>query len=199
MSTGLPFVIFTCVSHTNAAGAPLCVVTTSLDQWQSSFLTKTSAGWRMGRFPDNPTTKQLRDQGNTIYAKFRSVTKDIIRPESISHEYVNKINFDMFRPPDPLPQQFGFLCFNENGRAFSGRSREAKPEIGLEALQMFQEMCRCWKCRYLHHYNSEGSSDPRTEPSIAPESYVQTSLNCLPPLRCAEDLARIQCVELRSK
>lgn len=103
----------------------------------------------------------------------------------------------MFMPPHPLPQQFGFLCSDENGRSFSGRPRAANPNSGLEALQMFQEMCRCWKCRYLHHYSTEGSTDPGTKPNIMPESYVQTSLNCNLPLKCAEDIVQSQCAELR--
>ena len=191
--TGLPYVLFTCVSHIDAEGVPL--LGTSLDQWQSKFLTRHSACWREGRFPANPTTDLLRDQGNTIYAKFKSIRRS--RPASMSYEYANNINIDMFRPPDPLPQQFGFLCSNENGRAFSVRSRVANPGSGQGTLQMFQEMCRCWKCRYLHHYSTAGSRSPEAMPTIMPESYVQTSLNCNPPLRCAEDIVQSQCATLR--
>ena len=191
--TGLPYVLFTCVSHIDAEGVPL--LGTSLDQWQFNFLTRHSVCWREGRFPTNSTTNQLRDQGDTIYAKFQSIRGN--PPAPISYEYANNINIDMFKPPDPLPQQFGFLCSNENGRAFSGRPRGASPTSGLEALQMFQEMCRCWKCRYLHHYSTAGSSDLEAMPTIKRESYVQTSLNCNPPLKCAEDIVQSQCATLR--
>ena len=168
---------------------------TSLDQWQPKFLTRHSARWREGRFPENPTTNRLRDQGNTIYAKFQQIKGTL--PASISYEYVNRINADMFKAPDPLPQQFGFLCSNENGRAFSGRPRAANPSLGLESLEMFQEMCRCWKCRYLHHYNTAG--DYGAIPNIALESYTQTSFNCNLPLACAEDIVQSQCAALRSQ
>lgn len=42
-----------------------------------------------------------------------------------------------------------------------------------------------------------GSRNPRTEPNIAPESYVRIFLNCNPPLRCAEDIVQSQCAESR--
>ena len=63
---------------------------------------------------------------------------------------------------------------------------------GLSARDMFQEICRCWKCRYLHHYDTNAVEAP-----LQQESYVQTSLSCNPPLNCAEDIVQSQCAALR--
>ena len=193
---GLPYVLFTCVSHTNAAG-PLCIVGTSLDQWAAKFLTRVSQAWRRGRFPAGaPATLQLQQDGATIKAKYDSVAPSP-PPVNMVYANFNQINTDMFTlagPPAPLPQQFGFLCGNEAGRSFAGRPLNGDPNRTLQPLTMYQEMCRCWKCRYLHHYDTNAGVPPAV---LQAESYTQTSLYCNPAMFCAEDLVQSQCAALR--
>lgn len=76
----------------------------------------------------------------------------------------------MFTFPNPLLEQFVFLYFHENDCAFFERSRKANFKFDFEYLQIFEEMCRCWKCRYLHHYNTKGSSDSQTKSQNSSET-----------------------------
>lgn len=193
---GLPSVLFTCLSHKDAAETPLCVLGTSLDQWSSNFFTTVSRVWRKGRFPkENPATAQLALDGARIKERFDSIPKthyDFIRLDDFNQ--LNDAMFTQPRYPAPLPQQFGFLCSNEVGRSFAGHPlRGNRSRVDRE---MYQEMCRCWKCRYMHHYNVNHESEPGG--LIEPESPVQTSVHCNIEGSCAEDLVQSQCAGLRS-
>ena len=204
---GLPHVLFACVSHRDAAGTPLCVVGTSLDQWSNDFFTKVSRVWRNGRFPkENPATAQLAVDGARIKARFGSLPEIDVDGAPIKKTFdslpesddLNRLNRAMFREPQypaPLPQQFGFLCSNEVGRPFAGRPRLGKPN--QEDHKMYQEMCRCWKCRYMHHYNVNAESAPNG--NLERESPTQTAVFCNEPFSCAEDLVQSQCARLRSR
>ena len=188
---GLPFVLFACLSHRDAARTPLCVVGTSLDQWSNNFFTKVSRVWRNGRFPKgHPATAQLAVDGARIEARFKA-----IRKPDYDFNQLNEAMFTEARYPAPLPQQFGFLCYQEAGRPFAGR-----PLIdGSNRLdcEMYEEMCRCWKCRYMHHYNVNAGG--ARIGGLVPESPAQTSVHCNPPFNCAEDIVQSQCADLRSR
>ena len=92
--------------------------------------------------------RQLLDEGNIIFAKFKFVTAET-RSTAIFYEYMNHVDAEMLRPPNPISKDFEFSCFHENGRTFSERIRETNSGNGLKRLQMFDEMAKCWKCRYL--------------------------------------------------
>ena len=183
---GLPSVLFTCLSQRDAARTPLCVVGTSLDQWFSKPFTDVSRVWRKGRFPkENPATVQLAVDGARNKARFDSVFR-----EDYDFNQLNNAMFTEPRYPAPLPQRSGFLCSREVGRSFAGR-----PLIDRSTRahrKMYQEMCRCWKCRYMYHYNVNAESEPTG--SLERESPAQTSVHCNIQFNCAEDLVQSQCM-----
>jgi hypothetical protein len=66
---------------------------------------------------------------------------------------------------------------------------------------MFDEISRCWKYRFVHHYNvNAGLADPISKASlpeaVVPENPHLTKLHANGPLGCAEDLVEFQCSRL---
>ena len=204
---GLPFVFFTCISHKDAGNYPLCIIGTSLDQWplKHEWFTKVSREWRQARFAGG-VTQRIRESGDTIKTRFDVVKKSEPPPERLYPAFIDGFHECMYQDVGPLqddaplPQQgrvlptcdvFAFNCSNESGRPFAGRNLAADPNTLNEGREMWQEMCRCWKCRYLHHYNINADAN------LAQESYRQTNFAANRSLMCAEDLVQFQCAAAR--
>ena len=202
---GLPWVLFTCVSH-----APTCIVGTSCDDWGADevFMDEIRQ-WRLGRFPSGaapgaPIRTRLLGHGTRIFDAFQAAI--LAQPAvNMQQPTINAINTAIVSgAPVPLGlgPQFGYHCSNEAGRSFAGRPKQARPNTGpltrpgaanpMIGFSMFDEICRCWKCRYLHNYNVNAGN-----PALLDESYRQTALYANIGLSCAEDLVQLQCEELR--
>ena len=115
--------------------------------------------------------------------------------DCLTNDDYNKIGQAMYEDGihPALPTDFGFNHLAEVGRSFHG-----------SGANMFDEMARCWKCRFVHHYNVNaglaGSVSENT-PVILPGAVVMenprlTKFHANPALVCAEDLAHIQCSQL---
>ena len=85
----------------------------------------------------------------------------------------------------PLGRTFGYNHRPESGRAFRASGQE-----------MFMEMSRCWKCRFLYQYDIPRPGQLNNTGLIAEEP-TQTAWNCNIPLCCAEDLCHYRCRDTR--
>ncbi|KAH7028813.1 uncharacterized protein B0I36DRAFT_349805 [Microdochium trichocladiopsis] len=91
----------------------------------------------------------------------------------------------------PLPLKTGYNHRQELGRSFYAASDGSRV--------MFQEMSRCWKCRFVFHYRMyPGAGEQQTGPNaMVPEDPRQTAFKAnesTTKFKCAEDLAHWLCV-----
>jgi len=203
--TGLPSVLFCCLSHVDSNGNRILVAGCSTDQW-GTFLKGTLHAWRAGRFETGPIRDSLRDAGNEASRKFESILakvkddwrgmKNSYEKNSFTNEEYNAIGRAMFEDDGvhpALPTDFGFNHLAEVGRPFCG-----------SGLNMFDEMSRCWKCRFVCHYDvNAGLAGPIPQGApvilpgaVVPENPRLTKFHANGPLGCAEDLAHFQCSQL---
>jgi hypothetical protein len=70
--TGLPSVLFCCLSHVDGNGNPILVVGCSADSW-SPFLEKTLQIWRAGRFEASSNRDRLYAAGTEASRKFETI------------------------------------------------------------------------------------------------------------------------------
>jgi len=121
--------------------------------------------------------------------------KDRHEKDSLTNEDYNKIGRAMYKACvyPALPADFGFNHLAEVGRPFYGSGEN-----------MFDETSRCWKCRFVHHYDVNAGLAgpvPKAKPVILPSAVVLenprlTKLHANGPLGCAEDLVHFQCSQL---
>ena len=177
-------------------------------------MTDHTRAWRAGRFPvagapGAAITAVLNQQGTQIFQAYGPAvvaqSAAMGAPANMAQAFVDGINTRILTTLGggnvATGEQFGYRCSVEGGRSFAGRPKQASAANGPLArnaadptlgFNMFDEICRCWKCRYLHHYRFNESSPPLTI-----ESYRQTALYCNVALSCAEDLVQLQCAQIR--
>jgi hypothetical protein len=201
---GLPSVLFCCLSHVDSNGNRILVANSSTDTW-GPFLKRTLDAWRAGRFQPGPIRDRLHAAGDEASRKFETILtkveadwrgmKSKYEKNSFTNEDYNAIGRAMFedgvRPA--LPTDFGFNHLAEVGRSFCGSGEN-----------MFDENSRCWKCRFVCHYDVNAGLAgpiPQGHPVILPGAVVLenprlTKLHANGPLGCAEDLVHFQCSQL---
>jgi hypothetical protein len=152
--TGLPSALFCCLSHVDSGGNRILVASCSTDSW-GTFLKGTLHAWRAGRFEIGPNRDRLYAAGNEAPRKFEPILAKVkanwrgmetrYEQGTLTNEDYNAIGRAMFEDDGvhpALPADFGFNHLAEVGRPFSGSGEN-----------IFNEISRCWKCRYVHHYN----------------------------------------------
>jgi hypothetical protein len=111
---------------------------------------------------------------------------------TLTNDDYNAIGIAMYQPDGTraaLQVHFGFNHLAKAGRSFRG-----------SCSNMFYETCRCWKCRFVHHYNVNAGL-PASDGSIVSGAVVRENPRLTPvhangPLMCAEDLVHFQCIQL---
>ena len=197
---GLPKVIFVCSEHR--------MIACSADYWGEFGAFKTAMrNFRLQRFNESsrsalsnerdlvfrrftyvknamekmtPGFKQMafnRQLGPALYNQFVSYMYEWL-PTGSTHSMSGRGNL-------PLGRRFGHNHLGETGRSFHGAG-----------VNMFHEMSRCWKCRFLYQYDTPRPGMPNATGLIAEEP-TQTAWNCNPPLTCAEDLCHHFCRALQ--
>ncbi|MCJ1400400.1 hypothetical protein MMC11_003605 [Xylographa trunciseda] len=203
--TGLPVVLFVCMGHTRADGGPRVVVACSGDNWiPNRILNGWTRDWRKARMTDAGARQQLQTMGTTAVARFNIVRVAILQvpPHNADPLFANRLqtrtatnpeynelvtamysNAAPYGPsPNTLPNNFGNNHLTEAGRSFRG----CGPTI-------YQEMSRCWKCRFLAQYFDDHDNEHAHAPSMIKEDPTQTSFVANGPLSCAEDLCHLFC------
>lgn len=208
-STGLPSILFCCLSHTDPDNNGILVASCNADSW-GPFLKGTLQAWRAGRMAFGPSRDDLFTAGDEVSRKFERILskvkvdwlgmKDRYERNLLTNDdynaighAVNEEDADASGVHKALPYDFGFNHLAEVGRPFHGSGNN-----------MFDETSRCWKCRFVHHYDvNAGLSGyiPESTPVIVPGSVALenprlTSLHANGPLLCAEDLVHFQCSQL---
>ncbi|PVH93258.1 hypothetical protein DM02DRAFT_733221 [Periconia macrospinosa] len=190
--SGLPKVLFLCLTHGNAK----C----SADFWRDgaephrrALLKARKERFRLEHEVEEDTT--LFNAGRMIYARFDAIKKwqkekginldkGLLTPaqynQVVRWMYTNSEQELDVKAPG-LELTFGCDHRNEVGRPFAGCGRK-----------MMNEMSRCWKCRFLYHYNIPRPGDANTTGLIAEEP-TQTDFTTNHGLACAEDLAHHRC------
>ena len=201
-ATGLPSILFCCLSHVDGNGTPILVASCSADSWSSSLKTVLHT-WRNGRFQAGNDRDRLHTTGTKAMTRFGAVlarvdadwgeVKDKHGKDSLTNENYNYIGRAVYTDDPELPANFGFNHLAEVGRPFFGSGKN-----------MFDETSRCWNCRFVHHYDvNAGLAGPVPQgmPEILPSAVVLenprlTKLHANGPLGCAEDLVHFQCNRL---
>jgi len=196
--TGLPSVLFCCLSHVDGNGNSILVTSCSTDSW-GPFLKRALHTWRAARFEAGPDRDSLHTAGAQASTKFRAILnangvglKERHEKMALTNEEYNEIGRAVYED-GALPANFGFNHLAEVGRPFRGSGKN-----------MFDETSRCWKCRFIHHYDvNAGIAGPVYQgmPVIQPGAVVRenprlTKLHANGPLGCAEDLVHFQCNRL---
>ena len=200
--TGLPSVLFCCLSHVDGNGIPFLIAGCSTDSWGRS-LKRVLHIWRDSRFQAGIDRGMLHIAGHQASTKFEAVlaridanwgdVKDRHENNSLTNEDYNRIGRAVYEDDPALPANFGFNHLAEVARPFCGSGEN-----------MFDEISRCWKCRFVHHYDvNAGLAGPVPQgmPVIQPGAIVRenprlTKLHANGPLGCAEDLVHFQCSRL---
>jgi hypothetical protein len=131
-ATGLPAVLFCCLSHLDTGGNRILVASCSTDQW-GTFLKRALHAWRAGRFQAGPNLNRLSARGTEASRKFGSILARVkagwggmgirLEQNALTNEDYNAIGDAMFNDDDvhpALPTNFGLNHLAEVGRSFSG-------------------------------------------------------------------------------
>lgn len=177
------------------------------DEWKTfDDFNRDARGRRRNRFVDVDWTDSIRDtvvQSNTrigyVITWFSDNDENFGRRaqnKSLSIKGYNHLVTSMYNaggnyPPldtakpggKPLPGRFGYNHLNESGRAFHG--------LGAD---MFTEMSRCWKCRFVYHYQvTRPMTSKEGSDGLTAEDPRQTSWIWNKEFKCAEDLCHYRC------
>jgi hypothetical protein len=204
-ATGLPAVLFCCLSHVDSSGNPILIASGSTELW-GKFLKRALYAWRAGRFQAGTSRDRLFAAGEAASRKFGLILAKVkadwcgmaagYEQNTLTDGDYNAIGDAMYGDDDlcpALPANFGLNHLAEVGRSFSGSGED-----------MFDETSRCWKCRFVHHYNvNDGLTGPIPQGvpvilpgAVVPENPRLTKLHANGPLTCAEDLVEFQCSQL---
>lgn len=164
--------------------------------------------WRRARFVDVSRSKRMELYGNKVRNAFTEIVGEILdaaKADGVSEkakelaeakDLERDIRANQLTPTQynaiarkvherlgksmkmDYPTRCGFNHRGEFGRPFHGHG----PEI-------FTEMSRCWKCRFLYFYDVNAASLEREHPQ-------QTRFSANRGLECAEDLVHHQCQQL---
>ena len=203
---GLPIVIFVCMTDR--------IVACSGDQWGISMaaFNQISRARRRDRFGNTKWTTMLDNAGTRVQQRFEYVTRWFRKNDmyfggraqnrTLDPRKYNDLVECMYEaglnhPPyardelggEPLDRKFGYEHLSESGRAFYGAGNN-----------MFDEMSRCWKCRFLFHYRTPkpGTANEHSD-GLEAEDPRQTSWICNNPLVCAEDLCHHRCATIGNR
>ena len=203
---GLPVVIFVCMTDR--------IVACSGDQWGVSMaaFNRISRARRRDRFGNTQWTTMLDYAGTRVQQRFDYVTAWFRNKDKEFGGRAQKCKLDpreyndlvecMYKaqpdgPPyaadelggEGLDRKFGYEHLSESGRSFYGAGNK-----------MFNEMSRCWKCRFIFHYRTRrpGTANEGLD-GLEAENPKDTSWICNPPLVCAEDLCHHRCATIGNR
>jgi len=205
--TGLPIVLFVCMGHRTATDTPRIVAACSGDNWlPNQNLHKVSRKWREARMPNIADAKTaLETMGRRVVDRFNSVKARIVQvaphasdatfnermytnqfSDAEFNEFVTAMyddNNETYGPTNVLVAPFGNNHLSEPGRSFRGSG----PHI-------FEEMSRCWKCRFVAQYQDDYSNAHAHAAALVQEDPRQTLFAANEPLSCAEDMCHLLCL-----
>ncbi|KAK2688576.1 hypothetical protein QWA68_012714 [Fusarium oxysporum] len=205
LKSGLPAVVFVCLTDNTASCSP--------DYWHSwsrkgKGLTVLKQN-RQYRFNDQVHNVRLESETVRIKARWKYVNgyfkgknanfmADAEGRRLSDNAYNGFVEFMYAIIPEtevsqsivpggkPIERTLGYNHLGESGRPFSGGA--------LDGTTIFEEISRCWKCRFLHHYDIPRVQGNTT--GLTPEDPKTTSWACNEPLNCAEDLCHYRCWRL---
>jgi hypothetical protein len=82
--------------------------------------------------------------------------------------------------------------FKRGGIPLYNHREELRRSFHASGAKIFQEMSRCWKCRFMYHYQIPRPGSTNCT-GLTAEEPTQTSYVCNSALSCAEDLCHQRC------